>query len=97
MANYRLSQKAKSDISNIYIYTYKNFGETQADRYVAGLEKVLEALSCQPALGRKINHIRKGYFRFEYMSHSIFFRKTRNILEIIRILHNGMDMKNHLH
>lgn len=95
MATYKLSRAAELDLENIYVYTHKSFGETQADLYLSTLAEKCDLLSGEPALGRKVDHIRTGYRRYDCMSHSIFFRQKTAHIEIIRILHNGMDMKSH--
>lgn len=48
-------------------------------------------------LCRKIDYVRSGYRVSKVKSHLIFFKKTvDNTIEIIRILHQSMDIKNRL-
>ncbi|PIQ97461.1 MAG: hypothetical protein COV67_04065 [Nitrospinae bacterium CG11_big_fil_rev_8_21_14_0_20_56_8] len=65
MADYRLSNKADEDLTEIYTFSYQRFGEAGADAYLLSLEERFLALANQPHLGRKADHIRKGYFRYE--------------------------------
>jgi plasmid stabilization system protein ParE len=40
----RISEDAKTDIKEIYIYSYQNFGERKADEYVDELNTMLDEL-----------------------------------------------------
>jgi toxin ParE1/3/4 len=40
--------------------------------------------------------VRKGYLRYLAGSHIIFFRKIKFGIDVIRILHGGMDFEQHL-
>jgi toxin ParE1/3/4 len=96
MSKYTLSSKADKDITEIYQYSYERFGYMQADSYLQGLEDKFRHLADQPFVGRQIDHIRKGYFRYEYESHSIFYKQTENGIIIMRVLHRGRDMFRHV-
>lgn len=43
-----------------------------------------------------MDHVRKGYRASKVKSHLIFYRITNDIVEIIRILHERMDIDNRL-
>lgn len=51
MADYVLSNKADSDLTEIYIYSYQAFGEAKADAYFLSLRDCLQALADNPRLG----------------------------------------------
>jgi toxin ParE1/3/4 len=96
MTEYKLSVKAEQDLAEIYFFSYQKFGELKADAYLIGLEECLSNLANNPFLGRNIEHIRKGYFRYEYISHSVFYKPTGKGILVVRILHGSMDMERHL-
>ncbi len=96
MADYDLSVKAEHDLTEIYIFSYQNFGEAKADAYLIGLEDCFSHLAEKPLLGRNIDHIRKGYLRYEYIGHSIFYKRTRTGIKIMRVLHGSMNIDQHL-
>ncbi len=96
MADYELSVKAEHDLAEIYIFTYQNFGEAKADAYLIGLDDCFSLLAEKPLLGRNIDHIRKGYLRYEYIGHSIFYKRTRTGIKIMRVLHGSMNIDQHL-
>ena len=64
MTKFELSQAADSDLNEIYIYSYREFGEATADAYLLSLNQCFQNLAEFPGLGRSIGHIRSGYFRF---------------------------------
>jgi toxin ParE1/3/4 len=96
MADYALTRKAEKDLTEIYIFSYRQFGETKADAYLMALEERFSMLAAQPHLGRRIDHIRAGYLRYEHASHSIFYRTKSSGVVIVRVLHQRMDPKKRL-
>jgi toxin ParE1/3/4 len=58
MARVELSQAADRDLNDIYIYSYREFGEAKAEAYLHALEQCFEQLAVFPGLGRSIHHIR---------------------------------------
>lgn len=42
---------AEQDLANIWLYTWQEWGEQQADNYLDELEKIMGLLSEQPKLG----------------------------------------------
>ncbi len=95
MASYELSQKADQDLANIYRYSYKTFGENQADKYFQDLERCLESLANHSLQGRMANEIEEGMFRYEYASHTIFYVIRTPGIFVAHILHKSMDHKQH--
>ncbi len=96
MARFELSQAADNDLNEIYIYSYREFGEAKADAYLQSLEQCFERLAEFPGMGRSIAHIRAGYFRFPHGSHAIFFVKIADGISVVRVLHQRRDPERHL-
>ena len=95
--NYKLSKEAQIDLEQIWIYTFENWSIDQADRYLNLLIDEMEYLSLKPNSGFNFDHIRTGYWRTKVKSHFIFYRINQSTeLEIIRILHERMDVENQL-
>ena len=92
---YKLSVKADNDFKAIYKYTYMNFGEHQADVYTDSLDSCFLLLSENSSIGRAANYIKKGLFRHEHQEHIIFYRKRKQDIFIVRILHNSVDVSEH--
>jgi toxin ParE1/3/4 len=91
--NYTLSNKADNEVKEIFKYSYVTFGENQAHIYINGLENCFENLVENPHLGRSCHSIRAGYFRFEYISHIIFYTLEPDTVLISRVIHKSMDIK----
>jgi toxin ParE1/3/4 len=96
MTRVELSQAADHDLNDIYIYSYREFGEAKADEYLFALERCFEQLAVFPGLGRPIDHIRPGYLRFPHGSHAIFYVNIHEGIRVVRVLHQRMDPERHL-
>lgn len=94
--NYKISIKASEDIENIWLYTYENWSQEQADRYVNLIFDEIEYLSTNADSGKDFSHVRKNYRNSKVKSHIIFYRIADKGFEIIRILHQRMDFENRL-
>ncbi len=96
--NYKISKQAEIDLENIWIYTFEEWSLEQADYYYDLIMNEIEYLSTNPKSGIDYNEVRKGYFRSRVKSHFIFYRINLNEekIEIIRILHQQMDIESHI-
>lgn len=95
---YEISEKAFEDIENIWLYTVEAWSVEQADRYYNLIFDEIEFISEHPLSGRDVNHIRKNYRCTKVKSHLIFYRymKSEKKIEVIRILHQSMDVDQRL-
>ncbi len=95
---YKLSREAARDLENIWLYTLETWSGEQADRYYNLLLDEIEYVAEKPRVGKDYGHIRDGYLRTRVKSHFIFYKinSTQNIIEIIRILHQRMDIEGRL-
>lgn len=94
---YRISKKAISDLERIWLYTFNQWSKEQADRYHNMIIDEIEYIAGHFDTCRKIDHVRIGYRMSMVKSHLIFFKKTDDdVIEIIRILHQSMDINNRL-
>jgi toxin ParE1/3/4 len=96
MAKVELSEAADRDLTEIYLYSFQQFGEQQADAYLLSLDDCLCRLAETPGLGRSIEALHPGAFRFEHDSHTVFFRRIDGGIRVIRVLHRRMDPERHL-
>jgi toxin ParE1/3/4 len=97
MANYTLTNKAVEDISKIWNYTFEVWSETQADRYYYMLLDSCQELADEKISGKNYPDIMQGILGFKVGLHIIFYRKLKgNKIEIARILHSRMDLKNRI-
>jgi toxin ParE1/3/4 len=95
---YKISREASNDLEKIWLYTIETWSAEQADRYLNLLFDEIEYLCLKPKSGTDFGYVRKGYFRSRVKSHFIFYmiNEKKNEIEIIRILHQQMDIENRL-
>lgn len=98
MLNYEISKKAFEDIEQIWFYTMKTWSVQQADRYYNLIFDEIENITIYPLLGKDYGHIRKNYRCSTLKSHLIFYKykNNENLIEIIRILHQSVDIEQKL-
>lgn len=97
MAKVVLRQKAIDDLNNIWIYTSKKWSINQADTYYKSIVLIFERIAENPKIGKEYNRIRKNLLGIKSGKHIIFCQlKSRDKIEVIRILHERMDLKNRL-
>ena len=93
----KISQEAQKDLRNIWNYTKNKWSNAQADRYYSLLIQEINFISNNPFVGESINEIRANYRFTKVKYHLIFYRTSNaNLIEIVRILHQRMDVKNRL-
>jgi toxin ParE1/3/4 len=91
---YRISEQAIKDLNDIWIYTLKKWSKEQADRYYELIIEEIEFISNNFLTGKSAEQTRKNYRVTKIKSHLIFYRKIENdIVEVVRILHQRMDVK----
>ena len=93
--NFTISRKAGRDLEQIWLYTYEKWSVEQADRYFNLIMDEIAYLANNPESGKDFGKVRKGYFRSKIKSHLIFYKinRKREEIEIIRILHQRMDIE----
>lgn len=96
MPAYRLTNKALDDLRSIARYTEKTWGLEQRNRYLSKLDSNFQMLAHEPHLGRACDDIKKGYRKHHVGRHLIFYRRIASRVEIVRILHDSMDVDSHL-
>jgi plasmid stabilization system protein len=95
MAKLLFSNKAVEDLTNIWNYTVEMWSEAQADKYYAQLVGSCREIadSTRPS-GREYAEIMAGLFGYRTDKHIVFYRSlSEDAVEIIRILHERMDLK----
>ncbi len=97
MSNYRISKKAIEDLENIWLYTFNNWSKEQADRYHNLIISEISFISNNYNLSRDMSDVCSGYRVTKVKSHLIFFKRGNDeVVEIIRILHQSMDIDKRL-
>lgn len=94
---FTISKKANQDIEKIWLYTYENWSLEQADRYYNLILDEIEFIAENFESGKSGDYIKEGYRASIVKSHIIFYKRSKsNIVEIIRVLHQKMDIENRI-
>jgi toxin ParE1/3/4 len=104
----RLSKTAESDFQSIIVWTLREFGDLQARIYADTLSAALVALTAGPTTvgAKERSEIGKGIFTLHVARggrkgrHFVLFRvrvgKHRRHVEVLRLLHDAMDLTRHI-
>ncbi|PKP43271.1 MAG: type II toxin-antitoxin system RelE/ParE family toxin [Bacteroidetes bacterium HGW-Bacteroidetes-10] len=95
MARFCFSKKAVEDLSQIWDYTVNIWSDNQADVYYNLIIETCREIAVNPKLGKDYSIVSEHMYGIRTGRHIIFYRilETSDI-EIIRILHEQMDLKN---
>lgn len=93
---YLISKKAVADFEEIWLYTAEKWSIEQADRYYSLIINEIDYICKNVDSGKSMEHVRKGYRASKVKSHLIFYRLNNQAIEIIRLLHERMDIDGRL-
>lgn len=97
MANVILRQEAIDDLNAIWLYTFDEWSEKHADSYYASLEFACKQIGINPDLGKEYDGIIKNLYGLRTGKHIIFYKVfAKDSIEVVRILHERMDLKSRL-
>jgi toxin ParE1/3/4 len=97
MAKFKLTNNAVKDLSDIWNYTVETWSESQADKYYKLILNACAAIAKKPQQGKVYEEIYPNLKGKKASKHIIFYRiMDDKSIEIARILHERMDLKNKL-
>ena len=97
MAKVHFTNKAIEDLESIWKYTVKTWSVNQAEIYYGLLIDSCQKLATEPTLGKSYEVVEQHVLGFKTGQHLIFYRiVAAQEIEVIRILHGMMDLKNKL-
>ncbi len=97
MANCKFTNKAVCDLTQIWNYTYHSWSEIKADKYYHMLLANCREIAKNPAIGNNYSFISENLYGYKVGRHIIFYRTLENNeVEITRILHEQMDIRNRI-
>ncbi len=79
----------------IHSYSLKEFGLSQAERYIREIDNCFQKTANNPVISRSCAHINTDLRAVNVASHVIFFKITIDGIVIIRVLHKMMDFIQH--
>ena len=96
MADFALRPKARADLDSIWDYTVETWGRDQAKTYLRALNRTFKTLAKRPELGRIYNEVYEGLRVYPSGKHLIFYFASDRGVDIVRVLHERMDIPAHL-
>ena len=90
---YKLTKRARADLKSIGQYTGLQWGAELQKKYLAQLYKRFDQISKSPHLGRERPELATGIRSVLEGKHIIFYRVRDASIEIVRVLHQSMDVK----
>lgn len=91
-----LSPEAVEDRKDIVAYTVATWGREQAQRYNQKLKSGLDTLRSNPQIGRVHPDLPAGYLLYHVGRHYIIYTIAGTVIEVARILHDRMDLAQHI-
>ena len=95
VTRYILSPLARVDLNKIWDYTAKRWDENQAEAYLRLIQAAIEIAAESPLLSPAIDDVRPGYRRHRAGTHLIPFRQIAGAIDVVRVLHEKMDVASH--
>lgn len=95
IVQYRLSKAASQDVDLIWLYTIEKWSLNQANHYFRLIFQEIQFVASDFEVGKDIGYIKLGYRQHKVKSHILIYKRaTDGVVEIVRILHQKMDIPN---
>lgn len=83
MSRYVVSPAARVDLDQIWDYTCERWDAKQAEKYIREIQRAIERIT--------------DYRKHAVGSHTLYYRITdTDLINVVRILHQRMDVDRHL-
>ena len=96
MLELKIRPEAENDLMKIFEYTAMNWGLGQADKYQDELFTGMLLITNQEQFGKEYPFAEIPYRKIHVKRHLIFYRIEDETCVIVRVLHDRMDIKNHI-
>ena len=91
-----ISERAEADLREIWHYSFDEWGEVQADRYLDELDAGMRKCGAEPEGGKQQEAVRSGYWSSLVRKHVVFYTFSDDEVLIQRVLHGSMDPHRHV-
>lgn len=89
---YSVSEKAKHDIRNLYLYGLKKYGQFNADKFLMQIHDSFDLIVTQPHMGMLLDFPDMENMRkFPTMGYIIYYKAMDDTLTIDRVIHGSAD------
>ncbi len=96
MASFKLTPSAEADLKDVARYTQRKWGRKKRNQYLSALDNRFGWLAEDPQFSKSRDEIKTGYRSYPEGLHVIFYRIVKENIEVLGILHQNMDFKQHL-
>ena len=86
----------EQDLVDIWLYTFKEWGEQQADKCLDELDAAIELLADQPLICRERTELEPPVRIHHHGHHLIVYLALGDGINLVRVLHESMDIDSHL-
>ena len=93
MSRYRLSERARSDLDDIWYYIASD-NVAAADRHVNELVGKFQILATQPGIGPARDELAASLRSYPVGRYVIFYRAMQDGIEVVRVLSGFRDIPN---
>ncbi len=96
MKLYVFSKEAENDLVEIYRYGFINYGKNKADQYIEALKEKCQFLADLPNICPDRDEFNPTVKIYHHRKHLIIYVIENNGILIVRILHDRMDVQQHM-
>ena len=86
----------EQDLVNIWLYTFNEWGEKQANKYLDDLDRAIKLLAEQPLISRMRTELDPPVRLHHHGNNLIVYLAGDDGISIVRILHESMVVDGHL-
>ena len=95
MTRLHISDRARDDLVEIWRYSLEQWNQARADEYYLALSDVMRLVAERPGSGAAVD-VQPSCRKMLSGSHYIYYREQPSRVEILRVLHQSMDVRRHL-
>ena len=88
--------QAEQDLVEIWLYTFNEWGEYQADKYLDELDAAIRLLAEQPLSCRERTELNPPVRIHRHAHHLIAYLALEDGINVVRVLHENMDVDSHM-
>jgi toxin ParE1/3/4 len=96
MSRYVFSNEAENDLVEIYRYGVITYGEKKADMYIEARKEKCQFLADMPNLCPDRDEFNPPVKIYHHKKHLIIYIVETDFILIIRVLHERMDIQQHM-
>jgi len=92
---HRLTPAAEQDLEEIWRFTARKWSPVRANLYIRDFLSAFAELASSERMGTVV-FPKQAYYRLLVGSHVIVYRASATHIDVIRVLHQSMDLPQHI-